>query len=53
MKDLVVGFSLDGQGDLVWKICGHLVHGECHLVDVKDSYFGALGILLATSNGDR
>ena len=43
MYTLVVGLSLNDREELVWKICGDLVHGECHLVDVKDSNFGALG----------
>ena len=43
MDALVVGFSLDYMEDLVWKLCGELVHGECHIFDVKDPNFGALG----------
>ena len=43
MDALVVGFSLNDREDLVWKLHGDLVHGECHLADVKDSNFGALG----------
>ena len=43
MDDLVLGLSLDIRDDLVWIIFSYLVHGECHLVDVKDYDFGALG----------
>ena len=43
MDALVVGFSLGNQQDLVRKLHGGLVRGECHLVDVKDSDFGDLG----------
>ena len=40
---LVVGLSLNVWEDFVWKLCGDLVHSECHIVNVKDSDFGALG----------
>ena len=42
MDVLVVGFFLDYMEDLVWKLRGDLVHGECHIFDVKDLNFGAL-----------
>ena len=41
MDDLVVEFSLNYWEELVGKLRGDLVHGECHLVGVKDSDFGA------------
>ena len=40
MYDLAVLFSLDDLEDLVGNIRGDLVHGECHLFDIKDSSFG-------------
>ena len=53
MDSLVVGFSLDDRKELVWKLHGDLVHGECHLVNVKGYGFGSLGISLVTSNDSR
>ena len=50
MDALVVGFSLGDQEYLVWKLRGNLVHGECHLFDVKGSNCGALGEKIVTSN---
>ena len=41
MDSMVVGFSLNVWEDLLWKISGDLFHGDFHLVDVKDSDFGA------------
>ena len=41
MDDMVVGFSLDDREYLVWKLRGDLVQGECHIVDIKGSSFGA------------
>ena len=38
---LLVRLYLDDKEELVWKIHGNLVHGEFHLVDIKDSDFGA------------
>ena len=43
MDDLVLGFYLDDEEDIVKKLPVYLVHGECHLINVKDSNFGALG----------
>ena len=40
---MLVGLYLYDKENLVCKICRDLVHGECHIVDVKDSNFGALG----------
>ena len=40
---LLVGLYLNDQENLVCKICRDLVHGECHIVDIKDSNFRALG----------
>ena len=41
MDSMVVGFSLNVWEDLLWKLRGDLFHGDFHLVDVKDSDFGA------------
>ena len=41
MDALIFGFSFNDREDLVGKLCGDLVHGKCHIVDVKDSDFGA------------
>ena len=41
MDALVVGFSFIGWEELVGKLRGDLVRCECHIVDVKDSNFGA------------
>ena len=50
MDDMVVGLSLDDWEDLVWKLCGDLVHSECHLVDVNNSNFEASwGVNIVTS----
>ena len=41
MDALIIVFSLDNWKDLEGGFCGDLVHGECHLVGVKDYNFGA------------
>ena len=41
MDALLLRSSLNDREYLVWKLCGDLVHGEFHLVNVKDSNFGA------------
>ena len=46
VDDTVVVFSLDYREDLVWKLHGNLVHGECHSFDVKGSDIGALGCVI-------
>ena len=43
MDAMLVGLYLYDKENLVCKICRDLVHGECHIVDVKDSNFRALG----------
>ena len=53
MDSLVFRLSLDDRKELVWNLHGDLVHGECHLVNVKDYGFGYLGISLVTSNDAR
>ena len=50
MGDMAVGLSLNDREDLVRKLCSDLVHGECHIVNVKDSNFGALEKKVVTSN---
>ena len=45
MDALVVGYPFGDQKDLVWKICDDLVYVDFHIVDVKESDFGALGKL--------
>ena len=42
----VVGFYLDHWEEFVGVLCGDLVHGECHFVDVNESN----NKLLVTSN---
>ena len=39
MDDMVVRFSLNDREDLLWKLYGGLVHGDFHLIHVKDSSF--------------
>ena len=43
MDDIVVGFYLNDRESLLYKLRGDLVHGECHIVNVKEFDFGALG----------
>ena len=41
MDALVVESSLDDLENVLEKLCGDFVNGECHIVDINDSDFGA------------
>ena len=43
MDTLAASCYIYDRENLMWKICGYLFHGECHLVDVKNYGVVALG----------